>query len=110
MIGDWENMLGIRPERIVTDLHPRYISSALGERLSADRGIPLWRVQHHHAHGLSVMAEHGLSGKAAAFVFDGTGYGTDGTIWGGEILLLEGNQMVRPATWMPCLFWAAIFP
>lgn len=95
MIEDWENMLGIRPERIVTDLHPRYISSALGERLSADRGIPLWKVQHHHAHGLSVMAEHGLSGKAAAFVFDGTGYGTDGTIWGGEILLLEGNQMVR---------------
>ncbi|WP_299143577.1 carbamoyltransferase HypF [uncultured Dialister sp.] len=95
MIEDWENMLGIRPERIVTDLHPRYISSALGERLSADRGIPLWRVQHHQAHGLSVMAEHGLSGKAAAFVFDGTGYGTDGTIWGGEILLLEGNEMER---------------
>lgn len=95
MIKDWEDMLGIRPERIVTDLHPGYMSSALGEKISREMDIPLLEIQHHHAHSLSVMAEQGLSGKAAAFVFDGTGYGSDGTIWGGEILLLEGNEMVR---------------
>lgn len=95
MIRDWESMLGIHPEKVVADLHPLYVSAALGKRISREEGIPLLHLQHHHAHGLSVMAEHGIRGKAAAFVFDGTGYGTDGTLWGGEILLLEEDSMVR---------------
>ena len=95
MEKDWEDMLGISPGKIVIDSHPAYISSRAGEKMAKERGLPLLSVQHHQAHGLSVMAEHRLSGRAAAFVFDGTGYGTDGTVWGGEILLLEGTDMKR---------------
>ncbi|MEE3453130.1 carbamoyltransferase HypF [Dialister sp.] len=92
---DWEHMLGISPEKILCDLHPGYISENLAEKIVQKRAIPLTKIQHHHAHALSVMAEHGLKGPALAFIFDGTGYGNDGTIWGGEILLCEGKQMKR---------------
>ncbi len=92
---DWEKLLGITPKAIVCDKHPRYVSRALAERISRERNLPLFEVQHHHAHALSVMAEHGLTGRALAFVFDGTGYGDDGTIWGGEILLCDGISMER---------------
>ena len=95
MEKDWEHMLGITPEKILCDLHPGYISENLAEKISQKRSIPLIRIQHHHAHALSVMAEHHLKGPVLAFVFDGTGYGTDGTIWGGEILLCEGKSMKR---------------
>lgn len=92
---DWEEMLGIRPQLIVSDMHPRYISSDWGREMAEARGISLLTVQHHHAHALSVIAEHQLEGPALAFVFDGTGYGTDGTIWGGEILLCEEDRFER---------------
>ena len=95
MEKDWEHMLGITPEKILCDLHPGYISENLAEKISQKRSIPLIRIQHHHAHALSVMAEHHLKGPVLAFIFDGTGYGTDGTIWGGEILLCEGKSMKR---------------
>ena len=95
MEKDWEKLLGITPKAIVCDKHPRYVSRALAERISMERHLPLYRVQHHHAHALSVMAEHGLTERALAFVFDGTGYGDDGTIWGGEMLLCEGISMKR---------------
>ena len=83
---DWT---GIRPEAVACDLHPDYASTRLAERISGELGVPLLRVQHHHAHVLSVMAEHGLSGPVLGLAFDGTGYGTDGAIWGGEFLLVE---------------------
>lgn len=92
---DWEAMLGLVPQCIVSDAHPGYFSSAWGRQLAAERQVPFLTVQHHHAHALSVMAEHDLQGPTLAFVFDGTGYGTDGTIWGGEILLCEGASMKR---------------
>ncbi len=92
---DWEKLLGITPAAIVCDKHPRYVSRALAARISRERHLPLYEVQHHHAHALSVMAEHGLRERALAFVFDGTGYGDDGTIWGGEMLLCEGMSMKR---------------
>ncbi len=72
----------IEPVAAACDLHPDYISS----RYAAGLGLPLYRIQHHHAHAASVMAEHGLSGPVIAVVLDGTGYGADGTIWGGEFL------------------------
>jgi hydrogenase maturation protein HypF len=80
---------GIRPAVVASDLHPDYASTRLAERLSRDLGLPLTRVQHHYAHVLSVMAEHDLRGPVLGIAFDGTGYGTDGAIWGGEFLLVD---------------------
>jgi len=74
---------------ISADLHPDYASTRLAERLSQEFRLPLVRVQHHYAHILSVMAEHDLRGPVLGIAFDGTGYGTDGAIWGGEFLLVE---------------------
>ena len=92
---DWEELLGLSPQAVISDLHPAYLSRLLGEKTARERGLPFYIVQHHHAHALSVMAEHHLQGKSLAFVFDGTGYGEDGTVWGGEILLCEGTSMQR---------------
>lgn len=69
-----------RPEIAVCDLHPDYLSSRYAESL----GLPLIRVQHHRAHFASVLAEHQIEGNAIGFIFDGTGLGDDGTVWGGE--------------------------
>jgi hydrogenase maturation protein HypF len=80
-----ESLFRIHPEVLVADLHPRYLSAGWAER-TAD-GRPVVRVQHHHAHIASVMAEHRRSEPVIGFSFDGTGYGTDGTIWGGEVLV-----------------------
>jgi hydrogenase maturation protein HypF len=82
-----EHMTGlfrIEPEQVVADMHPRYLSSRWAEDNYGDR---LVRIQHHHAHIGSVMAENGHTGPVIGFSFDGTGYGTDGSIWGGEVLV-----------------------
>lgn len=92
---DWEELLGLSPQAVISDRHPAYLSRMMGETIARERGIPFYTVQHHHAHALSVMAEHHLREKSLAFVFDGTGYGEDGSIWGGEILLCEGMSMQR---------------
>lgn len=81
----------IQPEAVVCDLHPLYYTTAFAEKL----GLPLIKVQHHHAHTASVMAEHNLEGKVIGVSFDGTGYGTDGAIWGGEFLLCEKEKAQR---------------
>ncbi len=73
------------PEVVACDLHPDYLSS----RYAAGLNLPLYPIQHHHAHAVAVMAEHALEGPVIAVVLDGTGLGDDGTIWGGEILLAE---------------------
>lgn len=92
---DWEELLGLSPQAVISDRHPAYLSRMMGETIARERGLPFYTVQHHHAHALSVMAEHHLREKSLAFVFDGTGYGEDGSIWGGEILLCEGRSMQR---------------
>ena len=76
-------ILEIRPSIIAADLHPDYLSS----RFAEDSGQPLMKVQHHHAHLASCMAENRLDGNVIGVIFDGTGYGSDGTIWGGEFLV-----------------------
>lgn len=81
----------IKPEMVVCDLHPLYYTSQYAEKL----GLPVMQVQHHHAHVASVMAEHDLRGPVIGVSFDGTGYGTDGAIWGGEFLLCEGSEFRR---------------
>ncbi len=86
------DLFRIEPEVIATDLHPGYLSTKWAERQS----LPVVKVQHHHAHIASVMAEHGVRDSVIGFSFDGTGYGTDGTIWGGEVLVAgyEGFERV----------------
>ena len=82
------------PQRVVADLHPDYASTALAEGWWA-RGAEVIRVQHHHAHIASVMAEHGLRGRLVGVAFDGVGAGPDGTLWGGEILVCDEREYER---------------
>ncbi|MFN8012524.1 MAG: carbamoyltransferase HypF [Holophagaceae bacterium] len=85
----------LAPARLACDLHPGYGSTRLAEDLSRRWGLPLVRVQHHHAHGAACLAELGLTGPALALAWDGSGYGPDGTVWGGEALRLEGPRFAR---------------
>lgn len=86
-----KKVLEIEPELVACDLHPDYLSSHFAQEL----GLPLYRVQHHHAHAVAVMTEHALTNQVLAVVLDGTGYGTDGTIWGGEFLLCDQAYFKR---------------
>ncbi|MBT7701256.1 MAG: carbamoyltransferase HypF [Verrucomicrobia bacterium] len=88
------------PEMIAVDLHPDMHATRLGRRLATERGLPLQTVQHHYAHGLACLGEHGLT-EGLALVFDGTGYGTDGTIWGAELLDIRPDGFTRLATFAP---------
>jgi hydrogenase maturation protein HypF len=82
----YEELFRIRPEVIAHDLHPDYASTGYARR-QEQAGVELVAVQHHHAHMASCMAEHGLMQPAIGVSFDGTGYGTDGAVWGGEFLV-----------------------
>ena len=102
-VAHLERLHGATPERVACDLHPGYLSAAWAQREAARRAVPLVRVQHHHAHLASLMAEHGLGlgDQLFAFTFDGTGYGPDGTIWGGEALLGGYHGYTRIASLAP---------
>ena len=109
-LGDLENLTGlnflresldhlmrtfeIAPTAVAHDLHPGYLSTTLAREWAAERGLSLIAVQHHHAHIAGCMAEHLLSGQVIGLSLDGTGYGTDGKIWGGEVLIvrLDGDN------------------
>ncbi|MBQ3407311.1 MAG: carbamoyltransferase HypF [Lachnospiraceae bacterium] len=86
-----EELLETKPELVVCDMHPRYNSSAFAEEI----GLPVKKIQHHYAHVLSCMAENGVTEKVIGISLDGTGYGTDGTIWGGEVLLAGPDAFER---------------
>lgn len=88
-----KRLTGISPVIAACDLHPDYVSS----RYAADTAIPVFKVQHHHAHAVSVMAEHGINEPVLAVVMDGTGYGEDGTLWGGEFLYSKTDKYRRLA-------------
>lgn len=75
------------PERVVCDLHPDYLSTAYARERAEQEGLELLQVQHHHAHMASCMADNALEGPCIGVIWDGTGYGADGTVWGGEFLL-----------------------
>ena len=96
-IDDLVGFFEAAPERVACDLHPDYASTQHAEALAARWNVPLVRVQHHHAHVAALMAEHGLTGPLLGFSWDGTGYGPDGTVWGGECLLCEGGSFRRVA-------------
>ncbi|MEJ7844872.1 MAG: carbamoyltransferase HypF, partial [Acidimicrobiales bacterium] len=78
-------LYGVRPEVVAHDLHPEYLSTKLATELD----LPLVGVQHHHAHVASCLTEHAHTGPVLGLAFDGTGYGTDGTLWGGELLIAD---------------------
>ncbi|WP_339127930.1 carbamoyltransferase HypF [Streptomyces sp. f51] len=89
--GHLTDLTGVAPRLLVADRHPGYRSTQWARRAAAARGLPLRQVQHHHAHVASAMAEHGLDGSSPVIgvAFDGTGYGDDGAVWGGEVLLAD---------------------
>ena len=109
-LGDLENLTGleffresldhlmrtfeIEPTAVVHDLHPGYLSTEWAKQWAAERGLPAIAVQHHHAHVAACMAEHGALSPTIGISLDGTGYGTDGHIWGGEVLIarLDGEN------------------
>lgn len=94
-------LFGIVPALYACDLHPDYASTQLAHHLQKQNPtIPLYTVQHHHAHFASVLAEHKLS-HALGFIFDGSGFGTDGTVWGGEVLLGNIAKVKRVARLRP---------
>ncbi|HEV2136179.1 MAG TPA: carbamoyltransferase HypF [Terracidiphilus sp.] len=102
-LGDLENVIGldffresldhlmrtfeIDPECVAHDLHPGYLSTVWAKEWAQERRLPLIAVQHHHAHVAACMAEHGVTGEIIGISVDGTGCGTDGRIWGGEVLI-----------------------
>jgi len=88
-----------QPQAMAADLHPGYISTGWARQQAQRLGIPLIHVQHHHAHAAALIAEHGLAldQPFLACVYDGTGYGSDGAIWGGEILLATASDFRRAA-------------
>ena len=92
-VGHLRGLTGASPRVVVHDLHPDYHSTALARRLAEDEGLPTLAVQHHHAHALSCLAERGHRGPSLALALDGTGYGDDGTSWGGELLWVDGPRM-----------------
>jgi hydrogenase maturation protein HypF len=104
-LGDLENVTGleffreslahlmytfeIEPETVVCDLHPGYLSTSWAKEWAAERGNRVIAAQHHHAHIAACMAEHGIEGPVIGLSLDGTGYGSDGCIWGGEVLIVS---------------------
>ena len=93
-IDDYMNLYDFTPEACVCDTHPGYFSGAYMRERALKKNIPLITVYHHHAHVASVMAEHGLD-KIIGVAMDGSGYGDDGRIWGGEFLICEGPAYRR---------------
>jgi hydrogenase maturation protein HypF len=93
-VAHLQRILEITPEIIAFDMHPDYLSTVHAKEQQRIRKV---EVQHHHAHIVSCMAEHKLDGEVIGLAFDGTGYGPDGTIWGGEVLVAAAKQFKRVA-------------
>ena len=99
MVEQLARTFRVEPELIACDMHPGYLSTRHAQELAGRDGVPLVAVQHHHAHVASCMAENGLDGERPAIgvALDGTGYGTDGAIWGGEFLVADYVSFRRAA-------------
>jgi hydrogenase maturation protein HypF len=96
-ISQYENLFRVKPEVLACDLHPDYLATRFAHERASREQIPLVQVQHHHAHITSCMAENGIPSdqKVIGISFDGTGYGPDGKIWGGEFLLADYKSFQR---------------
>lgn len=94
VIESFKTLYNKKPEKIITDIHPGYLST----KYAKDLGNEILQVQHHYAHIISCMAENQIDGRALGISWDGTGYGLDGSIWGGEFLLTNDKSFKRVAT------------
>ncbi len=97
-IAHFRRLFAVEPEVVAHDLHPEYLSTKYAMELD---GVRLAGVQHHHAHLAACLAEHGETGPAVGAIFDGTGYGSDGTVWGGELLLGDLRSFERAGMLWP---------
>jgi hydrogenase maturation protein HypF len=93
-LANLKKLFRVEPRAVAHDLHPQYLSTQFAQRIPE---LPKIGVQHHHAHVASCMAENGLRGKVIGVALDGTGYGTDGKIWGGEFLVADYSGFERRA-------------
>ncbi|MDH3719520.1 MAG: carbamoyltransferase HypF, partial [Planctomycetota bacterium] len=93
VIDSFRQLYGVPPERVAADMHPDYVST----RFAHSTGLPVVPIQHHFAHVVSCMAENDLTGEILGVAWDGTGYGLEGTIWGGEFLVTDGVSLRRAA-------------
>ena len=100
-VARMERFLRLRPELVAHDLHPQYLSTRYALERARALGVPAVPVQHHHAHVAACMAEHGLPGPVIGVAYDGTGLGTDGASWGGEVLVAGYAGFERAATLRP---------
>lgn len=97
-IKHMQSLFNIKPEIITHDLHPDYLSSKFAKKYASENtDIVRVPVQHHHAHIAACMAENMVDGPVIGVALDGTGYGTDGSIWGGEVLVVEAGRFQRLA-------------
>ncbi len=94
-VGRFLEWFGVEPRAVAHDLHPDYLATRFAKRYAEENELPLVGVQHHHAHVVSVSAENGRTGKLLGLSLDGTGYGTDGAIWGGEFLVCDRTSFER---------------
>ncbi len=97
-IDHFARLFAVEPEVVAHDLHPEYLSTKYALELD---GVELIGVQHHHAHLAACLAEHGEPGPALGAIFDGTGYGLDGTVWGGELLFGDLRSFERVGSLLP---------
>ena len=96
----FQTLFGVQQQVLACDAHPEYLASKWARDEAARTGLPLVEVQHHHAHVASVLGEHGLFGPCCGIAFDGTGYGPDGAIWGGEVLIANQADYERFANFV----------
>ena len=100
-IEHFQRLFGIAPEALVCDAHPDYLSTHYAQNRATEEHLPLIQVQHHHAHMVSCMADNGLTDPCIGLIWDGTGYGSDGTIWGSECLTGDAGGFVRHGSIRP---------
>lgn len=100
-LSSYITMFNAEPQIIAHDLHADYQSTQIAKTLAAQKNVPLFQVQHHHAHLAACLVEHGLMGKTIGVVFDGLGEGSDGTLWGGEFMMADLRDFQRLAHFKP---------
>ncbi|MEG1585884.1 MAG: carbamoyltransferase HypF [Bacteroidales bacterium] len=96
-IDNFSRLFRFAPLTLACDLHPDYYSSRYAAEMAQSKNLKLYPVQHHHAHAVACMEEHHLTGNHLAIILDGTGYGTDHQIWGGEFLICNHTSFTREA-------------